>query len=94
MRDIDENNNCVTKSKLIIKVKTLSKYIDRSRVAANNQTKKQTNKQTSRHRDTDILANRCTTRLTVDTRTHRGKQKMKNKALCDAVNEIKKIINR
>ena len=35
---IDENNGCITKSKLTITVKTLSKYNDRSRVAA-----KQTN---------------------------------------------------
>ena len=31
---IDENNNCVTKSKLTIIVKKLSKYNDRSWVAA------------------------------------------------------------
>ena len=35
---IDENNGCITKSKLTLTVKTLSKYNDRSRVAA-----KQTN---------------------------------------------------
>ena len=44
---IDENNNCVTKSKLTITVKTPSKYNDRRRVAAK-QTK--TNKQSKSHR--------------------------------------------
>ena len=42
---IDENEDYVTKSKLTITVKTLSKYNDRNRVAA-----KQTNKQSQRHR--------------------------------------------
>ena len=32
---IDENNGCITKSKLTITVKTLTKYNDPSRVAAN-----------------------------------------------------------
>ena len=45
---IDENNDCVTKSKLTITVKTLCKYNDRSRVAAK---QKKTNKQTQRHRN-------------------------------------------
>ena len=43
---IDENNDCVVKSKLTMTIKTLSKYNDRSRVAA-----KQTNRQTQRHRN-------------------------------------------
>ena len=43
---IDENEDCVTESKLIVTVKTFSKYNDRSRLAA-----KQTNKQTQRHRN-------------------------------------------
>ena len=50
---IDENNGCVTKSKLTITVKTLSKYNDRSMVAAKQRSKqrnKQTNKQTNRLR--------------------------------------------
>ena len=45
---IDENNGCITKSKLTIAVKTLSKYNDRSRVAT-----RQTNKQTNILRDTE-----------------------------------------
>ena len=45
---IDENNGCITKSKLTITVKTLSKYNDRNRVAA-----KQTNKQTYSETETD-----------------------------------------
>ena len=43
---IDENKDCVTKSKLKIKVHTISKYNDKSRVAA-----KQTNIQNHRHRN-------------------------------------------
>ena len=83
-------DNYVTKSNLTITVKTLTKYNDRSRVAA-----KQTNKQTNRLRDKetnkhlgrkikkkDILSIRLTVvtiriTLTVDTHTERGKQKMK-----------------
>ena len=38
---IDDNNGCITKSKLTITVETLGKYNNRSRVTA-----KQTNKQT------------------------------------------------
>ena len=71
---IDENNGCITKSKLIITVKTLTKYNDRSRVAA---------KQTNKHKKGKyILTNRRTSRLTVDTRRERErvKQKMKNEA--------------
>ena len=44
---IDENNDCVTKSKLTITVKTLCKYNDRSRVAAKQK------KQTDRLKDTE-----------------------------------------
>ena len=40
---IDENEDCVIKSKLTITVKTVSKYNERSRVAA-----KQANKQSQR----------------------------------------------
>ena len=43
---IDKYKDCSTKSKLAIKVKTVSKYNDRSRVAA-----KQTNKQTQKNRN-------------------------------------------
>ena len=43
---IDKNNGCVTRSKLTITVKTVSKGNDRSRVVA------QTNKQTNRLRGT------------------------------------------
>ena len=43
---IDGNEDCVTKSKLSITVKKLSKYNDSSRVAA-----KQKNKQTQRHKN-------------------------------------------
>ena len=43
---IDKYKDCTTKSKLAIKVKTVSKYNDRSRVAA-----KQTNKQTQKNRN-------------------------------------------
>ena len=39
---IDENEDCITKSRLTMTVKTFSKYNDRSRVAA---------KQTNRLRD-------------------------------------------
>ena len=46
---IDEDNGCIKKSKLIITVKTLSTYNDRSWVAA-----KQTNKQTYIFKDTEI----------------------------------------
>ena len=42
---IDENNDCIAKSKLTITVKTLSKYKEWSRVVA-----KQTNKYSQRHR--------------------------------------------
>ena len=58
---IDENNNCVTKSKLTITVKTPSKYNDRRRVAAK-QTK-QTNKRVTDRKlkeQKDILTNRRT----------------------------------
>ena len=41
---IDENNGCITKSKLTITEKSFGKYNDRSRVAA-----KQINKHTQRH---------------------------------------------
>ena len=41
---IDENNGCITKSKPAIKLKTISKYNDRSMVAA---------KQTNILRDTE-----------------------------------------
>ena len=44
---IDENKDCVIKSKLVITVKALRKYNDRSRVVA-----KQTNKQ-NRFRNTE-----------------------------------------
>ena len=49
---IDESKGYVTKSKLTSTVKTLSKYIDRSRIAA-----KQTNKQINRLRDTETSKN-------------------------------------
>ena len=87
---IDENEDYFTKSKLAITVKTFGKYNDRSRVPT-----EQTNKNTQRHRKwqtfrkkKDILKNRHTSRLTVDTRTQRGKQKMKNEALRFVVIEI------
>ena len=38
----------------------------------------------------DILTYRHTSRLEVDICTHRGKQKIKNEALCSTVIEIKK----
>ena len=85
---IDENNGCITKSKLTIKVKTLI-YNNRNKVAA-----KQTNKQTYSviQKLTNIqikrilkeqkylLTNRRTSRITVDTGTQRVKQKIKNEA--------------
>ena len=43
---IDENNGCITESKVTITVKTLSKQNDWSRAAA-----KQTNINTQRHRN-------------------------------------------
>ena len=99
---IDNNEDYVTKSKLTIAVKALAKYNDKSRVAVK-QTNKQTNKQTQRHRNwqtlrhrsilteqKDILTNRRTSRLIVDIRTQRGKQKMINEAFCSAVIEINK----
>ena len=46
----DEDNGCFKKSKLIITVKTLSTYNDRTRVAA-----KQTNKHTQRHRNSQTF---------------------------------------
>ena len=82
---IDENNDCFTKSKLSVTVKTLSNYNDWSRVAVKQ-------KQTNRLRDTktdkhlgrkhtkgtkDIFTNRPTRKLTVDTRTERVNQKLK-----------------
>ena len=94
---IDENGNYVTKSKLTITVKTFSKYNDKSRVAA-----KQANKQTQRHSHKKkihtfrqkskkaILTNRLTSRLEVDKRTHRGKQKVKNESLCSDVIKMNK----
>ena len=83
---IDEDNGCIKKSKLIITVKTLSTYNDRSWVAA-----KQTNKQTNTYSKTQkftnilkeekyILTHRRKNRLIADTRTQRVKQKMKNEA--------------
>ena len=39
---IDENNDCVTKSKLTLTVKTPSKYNDRRRVAAKQTKESQT----------------------------------------------------
>ena len=87
-------NKDVAKSKLTIKVKTFSKYNDKSRVAA-----KETNKQTLRHGDLqtfrqknkkNLLRNRHTSRLAMDKRIQRGKQKVKNKTLCSAVIEINK----
>ena len=82
---IDEYNDCATKSKLTITVKSLSKYNDRSRVAAkqiNKQTKKQTDSdtETEEREEKDILTNRRTNRLTVDTRTQRVIQRIKNLA--------------
>ena len=87
-------NKDVAKSKLTITVKTFSKYNDKSRVAA-----KETNKQTLRHGDLqtfrqknkkNLLRNRHTSRLAMDKRIQRGKQKVKNKTLCSAVIEINK----
>ena len=42
---IDDNNGCITKSKLTLTVKTIGKYNNRSRVTA-----KQTNKQLQRQK--------------------------------------------
>ena len=75
---IDENNGCVTKSKLTITVKTLSKYNDLSWVAAKQSDKHLGRKHTKEEKD--VLTNRRISRLTVDTRTERVKQKMKNGA--------------
>ena len=47
---IDKNNDFVIKSKLTLTVKTLSKYNDRNRVAA-----EQTNKQTQTRRNWQIF---------------------------------------
>ena len=87
---IDENKDyCFIKSKLVITVKILRKYNDRSRVVAK-QTNKQTNKQTKqtqKHRNWQTLLSRKTylstkkkylknkriSRRTVNTRTKRGK---------------------
>ena len=84
---IDENNGCITKSKLTIIVKTLSNIMTGAG--------QQPNKQINILRDTEtgniqvenilqeekyILTNRCTSRLTVDTRRQRVKQIMKNEA--------------
>ena len=93
---INENRDCATESKLAITLRTLSKY-DMSRLAT-----RQTKKQTQRHRNWQIfrrknmlkkqkgiLTNRRTSRLTVDTRTQRGKQKMKNEK-CSVVIQINK----
>ena len=91
MDDFDENNDCVTKSRLIVKVKTLSKYNNRRGWQPNEQTNKQPNilrdTETDKHlgkkilkKQKEILINRRTSRLTVDTRTQRVKQKMKNEA--------------
>ena len=87
---IDENKDYVTKSKRTITEKILSKYNDRSRY--------QPNKQTNRFRDTETVKNlgrkikrhtlnRHTSKLIVDIRTKRGKQKMKNEALCSVAIE-------
>ena len=85
---IDENNGCITKSKLTIKVKTLI-YNNRNKVAAK-QTNKQsysviqklTNIQIKRilKEQKYLLTNRRTSRITVDTGTQRVKQKIKNEA--------------
>ena len=75
----DESKDCVTKSKLTKTVKTLRKYSDQSRIAS-----KQTNKKSQRHTNwemfrqknileeqKDLLTNRRTSRLSVDTQTER-----------------------
>ena len=76
---IDENNCCITKSKLIVTVKIFSKYNDRSRVVAkktNKQTYSETQKLTNiqieniLQEEKYILTNKCTSRLTVDTHTY------------------------
>ena len=81
---IDEDNGYIKKSKLIITVKTLSTYNDRSWVAAK-QTNKHTYSKTQKFtnilkEEKYILTHRRTNRLIADTRTHRVKQKMKNEA--------------
>ena len=64
----DENKDCVTKSKLTTTVKTLSKYNNRSRVAASEkQSQRHRNVQIFRHKglkeQKDILTNRRTSSL-------------------------------
>ena len=78
---IDKYKDCTTKSKLAIKVKTVSKYNDRSRVAAkqtkNRLRKTETGKKLRQKNvlkeQKDILTNRRRSRLTVGTHTDRGK---------------------
>ena len=80
----DEDSGCIKKLKLIITVKTLSTYNDRTRVAAkqtNKHTYSETQKLTNILKDEKyILTRRRTNRLIADTRTQRVKQKMKNGA--------------
>ena len=66
---------------------------------AGQQSNKQTNKQTQRtfklaniqvEKQKDIPTNRHTSRVAVDIRTKRSKQKIENEALCSAVIEINK----
>ena len=85
---IDENNTCITKSKLTITVKAFSKYNDRSRVAAKGIKKKYSEAQELTNIQIEnilkeekyILTNRRTSRLTVETSTQRVKEKMKKGA--------------
>ena len=75
----------------MITVKTLSNYNDRSRVVA-----RQTNWLRDRNRKTFKQktkghTNRCTSRLkSGHTHRERGKQEMKNEALCSVVTAINK----
>ena len=93
---IDENNDCVTKSKLTLTVKTPSKYNDRRTVAAK-QTK-QTNKRVTDRKlkeQKDILTNRRTRVLNKEGVKQRVLYKNKKwGALCSVVIQINKEINK
>ena len=46
---IDENNSCITKSKLTITIKTFSKYNDRTGLQPNKQTNRLRDSETDKH---------------------------------------------
>ena len=85
-----ENKEYVTKSTLIITVKTLSKYNDRNRQLLNKQSDSETEKQANiqAEKQKNKFTDRRTGRVTSG-HTQTDKQKRKNEVLCSVVIEIK-----